>query len=85
MRTTVSINDHLLAAARERARHTNQTLSQLVEEALRSELARPAATSERPAVPVFTGGTGLRPGVDLASNRGLLETLDEETPLAQLR
>lgn len=85
MRTTVSIDDHLLAEAQEQARHRRQTLSQLVEDALRREIANSGATSARPAVPIFTGGTGPRPGVDLTSNRVLHEILDEQESLEQLR
>jgi hypothetical protein len=34
-----------------------------------------------PDVPVFRGGTGLRPGIDSRSNRALLETLDKDVDL----
>ncbi|MDQ3153595.1 MAG: ribbon-helix-helix protein, CopG family [Actinomycetota bacterium] len=77
MRTTVSIADELLATARERARRRGQTLGELIEDALRREIAVPTQRSERPPVPVFRGGTGPRPGVDLNSNRSLHETLDD--------
>jgi hypothetical protein len=85
MRTTISIDDHLLARARQQARRRGQTLGQYVEEALRSELAGSGSMSPRPPVPVFTGGTGPRPGVDLTSNRAILEALDEGSPLENLR
>ena len=39
MRTTVSIADELLATARERARSRGQTLGELIEDALRREIA----------------------------------------------
>jgi hypothetical protein len=77
VRTTVSIADELLATARERARSRGQTLGELIEDALRREIAVPTQRSERPPVPVFRGGTGPRPGVDLNSNRSLHEALDE--------
>lgn len=77
MRTTVSIADELLATARERARGRGQTLGEFIEDALRREVAVPAQRSERPPVPVFHGGTGPRPGIDLNSNRALHEALDE--------
>jgi hypothetical protein len=77
MRTTVSISDELLAAAKRRARERGQTLGDVVDAALRRELAQPADLGERPAVPVFRGGNGPRPGIDLSSNRVLLEALDE--------
>jgi hypothetical protein len=77
MRTTVSISDELLAAAKRRARERGQTLGDVVDAALRRELLDPGPPAERPAVPVFRGGTGPRPGIDLTSNRALHEALDE--------
>ena len=85
MRTTVSISDELLVAAKDRARASGQTLGSLVEAALRRELARHPARSRRPQVPVFRGGTGARPGLDLTSNQALYEALDEGLPLEQRR
>lgn len=84
MRTTVSISDELLSSAKERARRQGLTLGQVVEAGLRRELA---ATDEPdvPELPVFTRGTGPRPGIDLTSNRALAEALDEGLDLARLR
>lgn len=76
MRTTVSIDDELLEAARRRAAERGKTLGQVLEDALRRELAAPEP-AERRTVPVFRGGTGPRPGIDLTSNRALHEALDE--------
>ena len=81
MRTTVSISDELLAAAKRRARERGQTLGQVVDAALRREFASPGPPGERPPVPVFRGGTGPRPGIDLTSTRALHEALDEELEL----
>jgi hypothetical protein len=81
VRTTVSISDELLAAARARARATGQTLGAVLEAALRRELAQQPAAGERPSVPVFRGGTGPRPGLDLTSNVALHEALDEDVDL----
>jgi hypothetical protein len=75
MRTTVAINDRLLLAAKMAARRRGYTLGRLIEEALRRELAEPADVRP-PEVPVFRGGTGPQPGVDLRSNRALLELVD---------
>ena len=77
MRTTVSISDELLAAAKRRARERGETLGEVIDAALRRELSQPDRTEERPAIPVFRGGTGPRPGIDLTSNRALHEVLDE--------
>lgn len=84
MRTTVSIDDQLLAAAKERARRLGLTLGQVVNSALRRELAVDKAP-ERVPVPVFRGGSGPRAGVDLRSNRSLSEVLDEDVDLNKRR
>lgn len=81
MRTTVSIAEELLAAAKRRARERGQTLGQVLEDALRRELASPDREGVRPAVPVFHEGTGPRPGLDLTSNRALHEALDDDVDL----
>jgi len=85
MRTTVSISDELLTAARERAKATGRSLGHVIDAALRRELFADQPTGERPNVPVFDGGTGPRPGMDLTSNRSLYEALDEDMPLDQRR
>ncbi len=84
MRTTVSISDELLIAAKRRARSSGQSLGSVIDAALRRELSAPP-TAERPEVPVFQGGTGPRPGVDVTSNRELHEFLDDGVPLEQRR
>jgi len=84
MRTTLSIADELLIAAKQRARERGQTLGELVDAALQRELNEPPR-SAAPAVPVFRGGTGPRPGIDLSSNRALLEALEEGVELDDRR
>jgi len=80
MRTTLSIDDELLAAAKHRAHQRNQTIGQVVEDALRRELARAGESAVGPPIPVFHGD-GVRPGVDLTSNRAIYELLDEGVEL----
>ncbi len=84
MRTTLAVDDHLLVAAKRRARERGQTLGQVVEDALRRELSTPTPATPD-AVPVFRGGGGLRPGVDATSNRALREALDADLGLAYLQ
>jgi hypothetical protein len=81
MRTTVSISDELLLAAKRLARERGQTLGDVIDAALRRELVVPQQRGERPVVPVFYGGSGPRPGIDLTSNRALYEALDEGVDL----
>lgn len=85
MRTTVSISDELLVAAKRLAHERGETLGAVIDAALRRELAVPAPRAERPAIPVFRAGDGPQPGVDLTSNRSLHEVLDEDTELDRRR
>lgn len=77
----MSIDDRLLAAAKASAREAGQTLGEFVEESLRLRLAT-QPVKEAPALPVFTRGTGVAPGVDASSNRSLFDALDEAGDLA---
>lgn len=84
MRTTLSVDGHLLGAAKRRARERGQTLGQVVEDALRRELAEP--TRDEPIeVPVFREGNGPLPGVDLRSNAAMRELLDRNIEMTQMR
>lgn len=85
MRTTIALDDNVLRAAKRRARRLGLTLGQLVEAALRRELARTPRPEDRPVVPVFDEGTGLRPGIDATSMRELLEALDRDLPVEELK
>ena len=85
MRTTISIHDELLESAKLRARERGKTLGQLVEDALRRELSVSLDAAERPPVPIFRGGTGPRPGLDLTSNRAIYEFLDEGVEIDKRR
>lgn len=82
MRTTLSIDDHLLDEAKRRARGV--AVGTVVDDALRRDFQRREGATERPKIPVFVG-TGTQPGVDLTSARALRELLDEGTELDKLR
>jgi hypothetical protein len=85
MRTTISIHDELLETAKLRARERGVTLGALVEDALRRELSVRDEPPAKVELPVFRGGSGPRPGVELTSNRALYELLDEGVELNKLR
>ncbi len=80
MRTTINIDEHVLAAARDRARERGITLGEYIERAVRRESTHlsPVSRSDPPEIPVFDGK--LRPGIDRMSNRELQEFLDEDVP-----
>lgn len=79
MRTTVTLDDALLAEAKSVASETNRTLGEVVEEALREGLARrrQATPARTVLLPTFDGG-GLMPGVDLDDSAALLELMDND-------
>jgi metal-responsive CopG/Arc/MetJ family transcriptional regulator len=66
MRTTIRINDQLLAEIKQLAAQTGQTLTAIIEDALRQMLARRQQIAERPPIKLITvSGNGPQPGVDL--------------------
>ncbi|HEY2960470.1 MAG TPA: type II toxin-antitoxin system VapB family antitoxin [Actinomycetota bacterium] len=80
MRTTLNLDDALLAEAKQVAARTGRSLAAVVEDALRESLHR----RNRPGVrtvelPVFGEG-GLQPGVDLDDSAALLELMDQGGP-----
>jgi hypothetical protein len=85
MRTTISIHDELLKTAKAVARERGLTLGRLVEDGLRRELAVDNEPPQRVDLPVFRGGGGPVPGLDLTSNRAIYEFLDEGVPLDKRR
>ncbi|HWL01470.1 MAG TPA: CopG family transcriptional regulator [Microbacteriaceae bacterium] len=81
MRTTVNIDDALLAAAKGEALARGRTLSDVVEDGLRRVLHQSATSPVAASVTLRTHGRGgLRPGIDLASSEQLAEILGENEP-----
>lgn len=81
MRTTLDINDALLAEAKAAAARQRTTLTRLIEEGLKLRLDRAAGAAESAQpfhMPVYHGQGGLAPGIDPLSNRSMFEAADEE-------
>jgi len=78
VRTTIKLDDHLLADVKAYAAGTGRTLSEVVAEGLRGLLAIAAEVERRGPVrlPVLRGSR-FQPGVDLDDSAALLE-LEEE-------
>jgi hypothetical protein len=74
MRTTVNIDDHLLAEAKVLAAQTSRSLGSVVEDGLRALLHR---NTQQPGAAAFRlpihGGGGIAPGVDLEDKEALAE------------
>jgi hypothetical protein len=80
MKTTLDINDQLLANAKVLAAQQRTTLTRLIEEGLQLRLrsaAGPAKAVGR-GVPVMKGRGGLVTGVNPLSNKSLLGALDDD-------
>lgn len=85
MRTTIRIDDTLFRDAEATAARTGRTVSQVIEDAVREALQRSDRSPEDVApLPTF-GGTGVLPGVDLTSNAGVHEPMEEGTNVDTLR
>jgi len=79
MKTTLDINDQLLADAKALAAQQRTSLTRLIEEGLRLRLRTQAASpSGKLRLPVFKGRGGLVAGVDSLSNKSMLTALGDD-------
>lgn len=79
MRTTVNIDDHLLAEAKVLAARTSRSLGAVLDDALRAMLRRDAGEHGAPEefrLPTLGLG-GLQPGVDLEDKEALAELMGD--------
>ncbi|MFO0791030.1 MAG: CopG family transcriptional regulator [Pirellulales bacterium] len=82
MRTTLRLDDRLLADVKKLAIDTGRTFTQVVEDALRVALAHRSKQRKRKPVKLHTcGGKGLQAGVDLSNNAALADLMDEHDGL----
>jgi toxin-antitoxin system PIN domain toxin len=80
LRTTIRIDEALYRRVKARAGATGQTVSEVIESAVRDALRpRPASTGRLAPLPTF-GGSGVMPGVDLADSPALRDLMDEGVP-----
>lgn len=77
MRTTVRLDDELMAEVKRLAAARGETLTAVLDRALREMLARSRApgAARAPELPSFAG-RGLQPGVDLDDGAALLELME---------
>ena len=81
MRTTIRLDDQLLAEAKALAARTGRTLTRVIEDSLRASLAPRAGDDGRRPTKLPTGGSGgLRPGVDLDDSASLLDVMQGDAP-----
>ncbi len=76
-RTTIRLDDDLLAHAKQRAAETGRTLTALISDALRQALAGTGDAGPAQPVRLTTfGGDGVMPGVDLTDRRARRDLRD---------
>lgn len=78
MKTTLDLNDTLLAEAKAVAAQQRTTLTRLVEEGLQLRLRRQRLPPKPIRLPVYRGTGGLAPGLDGLSNKALLDAVDHD-------
>ncbi len=77
MRTTIRIDDPLLAEAKKLAADTGRSLTAVIEDALREVLARRKQPARRSRLRLTTfAGKGPQPGVDLDDSASLLDRME---------
>ncbi|HEX5337354.1 MAG TPA: DUF2191 domain-containing protein [Gallionella sp.] len=78
MRTTLNLDDGLLAKAKSQAAKEHTTLTRLIEQGLALRLHPRKVVRQPNALPVYAGKGGLRSAVaDARSHRALLDAVDE--------
>ena len=79
MRTTLNIDEELLAAYKQLAAHSHASLSHVIQDALREALTLRQARDARPPIRLeaFAESGGLVAGVDLANHAALSEVLEQ--------
>ncbi len=79
MKTTLDIQDNLLATAKAAAAIQRTTLTRLIEEGLsmRLAVADKKHSPKRITLPIMVGKGGMRLGIDPTSNRSILDAMDQ--------
>jgi hypothetical protein len=79
MKTTLELNDALLAQAKAVGARERVSLTRLIEEGLRMRLraARRPGTRNIRRLPVYRGKSGLARGIDPLRNRSMLDAADD--------
>jgi hypothetical protein len=75
MKTTLNIDDTVMAQLKREAARQGRTMSELVETALRSFFRSQKRTTELPPLPVFDSGGAL---VDIADRDALYRAMEEQ-------
>lgn len=75
-RTTLTLEDDVVARLRDASRRTGRPLKVVVNDAIRAGLSSRMLSEPRPPFRIEARPMGLRPGIDLDDIAGLLERLE---------
>lgn len=80
MKTTLDINDSLLANAKALAAQQQTSLTRLIEEGLQLRLrsAQPTTKPHKLKIPIFKGRGGVVAGLNPSSNKAMLDAADND-------
>ena len=79
MRTTITLDDGLVADLKRRAQAEGKSLSAVIADALRAQLGKRQSAPKTPAFRLVTvKGGGLRPGVEVEAFKAVAESEDIE-------
>jgi hypothetical protein len=79
MRTTVTIDDELLAEVKQLAARSHRTIGAVLEDAIRKGLKAERPVTERKPLPDFQYAGGLQAGVDLYDREAMADVLYGES------
>ncbi|MCA9929122.1 MAG: type II toxin-antitoxin system VapB family antitoxin [Anaerolineales bacterium] len=78
MRTTIRLDDQLLAEIKQLANQSEKTMTAIIEEALRLMIAQRKQSAKRTPIKLITfDGNGLQAGVDLDDSAALLDLMEQ--------
>lgn len=80
MKTTLDLDDALLAEAKSLGARERVSMTRLIEEGLRMRLRSsrgPNGRARKVRLPVYRGKSGLAAGIDPRSNRSMLDAADD--------
>jgi len=83
MRTTIRLDDQLLAEVKNLATERGQTMTAIIEDALRMMINQRKQLENQPKVSIITvSGNGLQAGVDLDDSAALLDLMEQSNDSA---
>jgi plasmid stability protein len=77
MRTTLNLDDDLMRTVKRRAAETGQTMTQIIEAALREMMTRPSTDPGGNEFEWVTVRGSVRPGVDVSDRDSLFDVMED--------